>query len=202
MSEYATTKEFGFGKCVHFNEEKSKDTKRKRLEDSSYQNKDDSGSEGEGETFQKDPPVVSKVISQADALSAGKFIISEVLELFQTLWPDAEAREKLKLATDLAIKDTKVIPEDKMPKTEPELLCAQADAAVDIIYYTNNLGVKHNLKLDQVYEIVHKANMSKTDSQGRWLIRKEDGKIVKSRHFQEPDLSIVFKDETKSDKEV
>ena len=63
-------------------------------------------------------------------------------------------------------------------------LVEQADALVDAIYYICDTAVRHGMNLDQVFEIVHQANMQKVVD-GR-VLRRDDGKIMKPEGWRDP----------------
>ena len=60
----------------------------------------------------------------------------------------------------------------------------QADALVDAIYYICDCAVRHGMNLDNLFEIVHRANMQKVVN-GK-VIRRDDGKIMKPEGWQDP----------------
>jgi len=60
----------------------------------------------------------------------------------------------------------------------------QADALVDAIYYICDCAVKHGMNLDELFKIVHGANMQKVVD-GK-VIRREDGKILKPDCWEDP----------------
>lgn len=59
-----------------------------------------------------------------------------------------------------------------------------------IEYFTEYFG--HNSKLlEDAFDEVHKSNMSKLDENGNPIFR-EDGKVMKSHLFSEPDLKSIL----------
>ena len=59
-----------------------------------------------------------------------------------------------------------------------------------IEYFTEHFG--HNSKLlEDAFDEVHKSNMSKLDENGNPIFR-EDGKVMKSHLFIEPDLKSIL----------
>ena len=64
----------------------------------------------------------------------------------------------------------------------------QADALVDAIYYICNTAVKQGINLDNIFNIVHEANMSKIVN-GK-VLRRQDGKILKPDGWKDPQQFI------------
>jgi predicted HAD superfamily Cof-like phosphohydrolase len=54
--------------------------------------------------------------------------------------------------------------------------------------------LKHGLehKIEEVYDEIHRSNMSKLDENGQPIFR-EDGKILKSSLYFRPDISKILK---------
>ena len=67
---------------------------------------------------------------------------------------------------------------------EAETITEQADALVDAIYYICDCAVRHGMNLDNLFEIVHRANMQKVVN-GK-VIRRDDGKILKPEGWEDP----------------
>lgn len=69
-----------------------------------------------------------------------------------------------------------------------------ADAIGDMMYILFGTALKHGLqyKLEEVFDEIHRSNMSKLDENGK-PIRREDGKILKSALYTRPDISTVLK---------
>ena len=64
----------------------------------------------------------------------------------------------------------------------------QVDALVDAIYYIVNFSCRNAVDLDPIFNIVHKANMSKIVD-GK-VIKRKDGKILKPKNWQDPKPKI------------
>lgn len=71
---------------------------------------------------------------------------------------------------------------------EAKTIGEQSDALIDAIYYICDSAVKHGINLDKIFDIVHKANMTKVVD-GK-VIRREDGKILKPQNWQDPRFLI------------
>ena len=68
-----------------------------------------------------------------------------------------------------------------------------ADALGDKLYILCGTIIAHGLqhKIVEVFEEIHRSNMSKLDEQGRPIYR-EDGKIMKSEKYFLPDIDGVL----------
>jgi predicted HAD superfamily Cof-like phosphohydrolase len=71
-------------------------------------------------------------------------------------------------------------------------LVAVADALADIVYVAYGTALTYGIDLDLVLGEVHRSNMSKLDSTGKALKRK-DGKVLKSDQYFPPDVAAVLK---------
>ncbi|MBU8597292.1 HAD family hydrolase [Shouchella clausii] len=65
-------------------------------------------------------------------------------------------------------------------------LVDQADAMIDLIYLALGTLVEMGVEPEQLFEIVHKANMSKLWEDGKPRLN-EIGKIIKPPHFVAPE---------------
>lgn len=68
-----------------------------------------------------------------------------------------------------------------------------ADALGDQLYILFGTILKHGLqhKIEEVYDEIHRSNMSKLDEQGEPIFR-EDGKIMKSNLYFKPDIKKIL----------
>ena len=68
-----------------------------------------------------------------------------------------------------------------------------ADALGDQLYILFGTILKHGLehKIEEVYDEIHRSNMSKLDEQGNPIYR-EDGKILKSNLYFRPDIKKIL----------
>lgn len=68
-----------------------------------------------------------------------------------------------------------------------------ADALGDKLYILCGTILEHNLqdKIEDVFNEIHRSNMSKLDSNGEPVFR-EDGKIIKGENFFPPNLKKVL----------
>lgn len=68
-----------------------------------------------------------------------------------------------------------------------------ADALGDQLYILFGTILKHGLqhKIEEVYDEIHRSNMSKLDEKGEPIFR-EDGKILKSEKYFRPDIKRIL----------
>lgn len=68
-----------------------------------------------------------------------------------------------------------------------------ADALGDQLYILFGTILKHGLehKIEEVYDEIHKSNMSKLDENGRPIYR-EDGKVLKSNLYFKPNIKKIL----------
>ena len=68
-----------------------------------------------------------------------------------------------------------------------------ADALGDQLYILFGTILKHGLqhKIEEVYDEIHRSNMSKLDANGEPIFR-EDGKILKSELYFKPDIRGIL----------
>lgn len=68
-----------------------------------------------------------------------------------------------------------------------------ADALGDQLYILFGTILRHGLqyKIEEVYDEIHRSNMSKLDAEGRPIFR-EDGKIMKSERYFKPDIKKIL----------
>ncbi|MEE2709872.1 MAG: hypothetical protein VYA69_09785 [Gemmatimonadota bacterium] len=73
-------------------------------------------------------------------------------------------------------------------------LVGVADALTDILYVLLGAYVTHGLQTpaQELFDEVHRSNMSKLDEQGKPVYR-EDGKVIKSDMFSPPDLDSILR---------
>ncbi len=69
-----------------------------------------------------------------------------------------------------------------------------ADALGDKLYILCGTIIAHGLqhKIEEVFEEIHRSNMSKLDANGKPIYR-EDGKIMKSNRYFLPDIESILK---------
>jgi predicted HAD superfamily Cof-like phosphohydrolase len=70
-----------------------------------------------------------------------------------------------------------------------------ADALGDMLYILCGTLLEHGLqhKIEEVFEEIHRSNLSKLDENGQPIYR-EDGKVIKGPGYFKPDIKrILFK---------
>lgn len=72
-------------------------------------------------------------------------------------------------------------------------LAEVADALGDMLYILCGTILDHGLqyKIEEVFDEIHKSNMSKLDTNGNPIYR-EDGKVLKGPNFSKPDLLKII----------
>jgi predicted HAD superfamily Cof-like phosphohydrolase len=68
-----------------------------------------------------------------------------------------------------------------------------ADALGDLLYITFGTILRHGLqhKIEEVFNEIHRSNMSKLDENGKPIFR-EDGKVMKSEKYFRPDIKKIL----------
>ena len=68
-----------------------------------------------------------------------------------------------------------------------------ADALGDQLYILCGTILKHGLqhKIEEVFDEIHRSNMSKLDENGKPIYR-EDGKVLKSNRYFKPDIKKIL----------
>ena len=71
-----------------------------------------------------------------------------------------------------------------------------ADALGDQLYILFGTILKHGLqhKIEEVFDEIHRSNMSKLDENGKPVLR-EDGKVLKSNRYFRPDIKKIIQPE-------
>jgi predicted HAD superfamily Cof-like phosphohydrolase len=104
--------------------------------------------------------------------------------LCEPTWPD---RDVIDLRIDLI--------EEELEELEVAVansdMVEVADALTDLLYVIYGAGHAFGIDLDACFEEVHRSNLTKLGPDGR-AIRREDGKIMKSENFEEPNLEAVL----------
>lgn len=85
---------------------------------------------------------------------------------------------------------------------DTEDLVGIADSLCDLLYVLLGTVESHGLTpiIDQLYNEVHRSNMSKLDNDGNPIYR-EDGKVVKGPNFTPPNLKLIIDNYTSNTKE-
>ena len=115
-------------------------------------------------------------------------IMDEVMELFQTAYEPAAAKELLKEMIDSS-KDLPKLSYEAGEAGRVEKIADQADALVDVYYYMLNAAAKKGVNMSSVFNIVHGANMAKRNPISGKFEKRADGKIIKPAGWQGPDVT-------------
>ena len=90
-----------------------------------------------------------------------------------------ELMEAIPLSLVFSYSSVEPMPSDKIKKE-----------AADLLYVLTGLFVDYGWDMDAIFDRVHESNMSKLGDDGKPIYR-EDGKVLKSSKYKEPDLSGV-----------
>lgn len=77
-------------------------------------------------------------------------------------------------------------------------LVAIADALADMIYIIQGTALVYGLPLDEIFDEVHRSNMSKLDENGKPIYR-EDGKVLKGPNYEPPNIEEIINGKTGND---
>lgn len=83
--------------------------------------------------------------------------------------------------------------EEAIDAMENEPLENIAKELADVLYVTYGTIGEYGLgdKMEQIFDEVHKSNMSKLDSKGKPIYR-EDGKVLKSSDYKPADIKSIL----------
>ena len=88
-----------------------------------------------------------------------------------------ELMEAIPLSLVFSYSSVEPMPSDKIKKE-----------AGDLLYVVTGIFVDYGWDMDAIFDKVHESNMSKLGDDGKPIYR-EDGKVLKSSNYKEPDLS-------------
>lgn len=101
----------------------------------------------------------------------------------------------LKMRTKLIEEETKEVVQETLwedaygnPKIDRAELTKEL---ADLLYVTYGFAVTFGLPIDEVFERVHRSNMSKLGDDGKPIYR-DDGKVLKGPNYQPPKLDDLF----------
>ena len=111
------------------------------------------------------------------------------LEYHET--PQAELKENIILLRHRLMQEEN---DEYLEAAQQGNLTGIADALGDKLYILCGTIVAHGLqhKIAEVFNEIHRSNMSKLDSEGKPIYR-EDGKILKSENYFLPDIDSILK---------
>lgn len=73
-----------------------------------------------------------------------------------------------------------------------------ADALGDMLYIIYGTAVSYGLPINEIFNEIHRSNMSKLDAAGK-PIRRDDGKILKGPNYFKPDIASILSSDKYSD---
>ena len=84
--------------------------------------------------------------------------------------------------------------EEYLEACEKDDLVEIADALGDQLYILCGTILKHGLqhKIEEVFDEIHRSNMSKLDEEGKPIFR-EDGKVLKGKGYFRPNIRDILK---------
>lgn len=65
------------------------------------------------------------------------------------------------------------------------------DALGDLLYVVYAAGAGYGVDLEPIFHEIHKSNLTKLGDDGKVIFR-EDGKVLKSKNYQPPDLERIL----------
>jgi predicted HAD superfamily Cof-like phosphohydrolase len=134
------------------------------------------------------------VMNNDEVIFLTKMILDETMELMATILLPKESKNIMKQLID----DSKDIPKEKYAQGEEyKKIADQADALVDIYYYSLNAACKKGINLSSIFSVVHGANMAKRDPKTNKFLKREDGKIIKPEGWTPPDVEGEIKRQLK-----
>jgi len=116
-----------------------------------------------------------------------KLSIEETFELFQATMDKDVYDEKIKPILDNLNDIISSLTVEQMWIDPVAILDSLVDQDVVNLGFANLLG----LPMSEAWVEVHRSNMSKLDANGQPVFR-EDGKVLKSELYSEPNLSDIF----------
>jgi len=126
-------------------------------------------------------------MTRDEVLFLVKMVTEELQELLLTVTDEKENVKEL--LADIVCKSNSPT-YNNLGKNDLELMAEQVDAFVDIDYYNCNAAAKVGFNVDDVFDLVHEANMSKKFEDGTFH-KNQEGKVIKPPNWTEPDVKAV-----------
>ena len=132
-------------------------------------------------------------LTKEEAFKRAVFIMEEVIEFIAASVDDGEDMVKLvneltqSHAVEAMNKELINIGRREDVYDEVDRLVGQADALVDILYFTHGSADQMAVELLPLFKIVQKANMSKLDPETGKPLYNDFGKIIKGSAFTPPE---------------
>lgn len=135
-------------------------------------------------------PTTPRALTREEVMFVVRMNVEELQELLMTVKSqDEDVKNMLLNIVRLSSKPTFSC--DNM--SDIEIIANQVDAFVDIDYYNGNAAAKAGMNMDDVFDVVHHANMNKRFDDGTFH-RNELGKVIKPPCWKEPDVNKVVED--------
>ena len=132
-------------------------------------------------------PVRPQMMSREQVHFLVKMHCEELKELLATVYDsEVDIQEKL-----VAISHQSRNPQIRVFKNDTDVIANQVDALVDIDYFSGNAASKVGWDMDEVFDVVHEANMAKKHEDGTF--HKVDGKVTKPPGWTPPDVEKVVR---------
>jgi len=129
-------------------------------------------------------PNTPQLMNRPEVEFITKMVLDELLELNSTVMGPSDAKNSilnmLKVAKDCPQVRT---------SNKAEIVAEQADALVDIWYYSLNCAAKKGINLSSVFDLVHAANMRKVNPATGMCVKRADGKIEKPAGWCPPNIT-------------
>jgi len=114
----------------------------------------------------------------------------EMVKEFHEKFGHPNPGKPTKLTPERVAKRTTWMHEELREFNEAEFLVDQADAMIDLAYFVIGTLVEMGVRPDNLFEIVHQANMSKVWPDGS-VRRNPDGKIIKPPGWEGPEEKLA-----------
>lgn len=148
----------------------------------SYEQKD--GTIVEGKELPNNPTPADK----EQVVFLTKMIVDELVEFLATVTENSRERAEIlkEIIGSVNLRDDLTLTGDETPA---KIIEDQADALVDIEYYSKDFAAKRGVNLCKMFDIVHKANMDKRNEDGNF-VKRHDGKVIKPEGWKSPNVSV------------
>ncbi|NCG43492.1 MAG: hypothetical protein GWO76_00040 [Proteobacteria bacterium] len=122
--------------------------------------------------------------------------IAAVAEFHQAYRVPAENSPKASLSIDIIELRHRLMAEENQEYLEAAKdgdLVEVADALGDMMYILAGTMISHGMQnvIDEVFDEIHRSNMSKLGQDGQPLYR-EDGKVMKGPNYFKPDIQSIL----------
>lgn len=135
-------------------------------------------------------PTHPRRMTRADVEFLVKMNCGELMELLVTVTAPQEDPCQLLMRLALEAERPAALTQEVLGD-DVAVMAEQVDALVDVAYYNLNGAAKVGFNVDQVFQVVHRANMAKRSPEDGQFHRNTEGKVVKPEGWQEPDVKAV-----------